>query len=62
MEKKFNNEVVQSHYQKFIKNVVVDAHSAYLTWINTLELFDDYVDHVKNILDEKSRHELPFNT
>ncbi len=51
MEKKFNNEIVDTQYNKFMNSIANDTHSAYLAWINTLELFDSYVDEVRRLLD-----------
>ncbi len=59
MKKDFKNEIVSSQYKKFINNVMNDTHSAYLAWMNTLELFDAYVDEVKRCLDDRSIEELP---
>lgn len=54
MNHSFKNEVVNEQYQKFIHSVAGDVHSAYVAWISTLELFDSYVEHVKDVLDNRA--------
>jgi hypothetical protein len=47
----FKNCIVKEQYDKFIKNVTTDSANAYMAWLNTLEVFDSYVDEVKRVLE-----------